>query len=1236
MSRGRPQLNRGLEEAAVLIASSDPSKRKISKTERFLDRSGDLIGAASGLAAANTVVQNNASAIVSVLKLEAGDFIQASKILVSALDEVAKLHPFISVAVLVFKTAVNLVIKRRENDGKVLALNVQMRDMMSTLLMLKGLTNSESDDAQPKEMTIETRLADRMTAMVTSMKDCSKVCDSYNKNRVVLKILSSYKWEQKFAAIAKQFATHSAKLQDDLSMYSSIGINAANKSLAVLSEKMDEVMATVFKTFQSAEERQIGALVASKGGPEKVAGDNAALEQLLLKQKELEDGPGKKDHTGTMTVSELRKDMRKDVQTVLDENSRAFSQKFEIQQRQIAEEMKNAVFEARDDIIDAVLAGPYERDMRAIWKDMGWKGSVKARHLVLAVHDHFTEQRQTRRPANGSLPEDTDAVKTNTSDEWALEYINIIRIQPLIEAMDDDVSSFVTISEVNAFTRARPVDWSLPYWIAYNTIGVELSINFYYHRLNRMQLEIFQASKHVLPANRNAVNNFISSPYVDAFDGILSGIQESVTERSFDWDTDPLFLKFRSYILDEEERMRVVLESFDYYLDDESTLRLVSDTSRPEKYVLAVLCILYNRYLQIVEEASKRVLEEDALSSIDESLDTIWTVIVNRAVSLRAIFQLQNLNCNDQMEKYCFGMYRFALEDVTYEGKYWQQRGDFSLNGYEDSESDTSSDTDGQESENSFAEEDTPPVSAFTADGYADIPSPLDSASVAMGIPSYESRPGSEAAPPTGNTEFEFAPESGLDRFFRPKMDDFPVYRTPPAVYISSEVSPPSASSRSIIGIWSGRHLENSVPGSAFTFTVSEEEPDGSFTGFGIDNIGNFLFKGSRDQDKMELTKTYTPKIESSDTFKGTFNDSFDRVDGEWGSIDGGAGAFFFLKKPLVYVVCRPEDEGFEANKPRALWKFAMDAAMRVARRKVFTWSTIRERRDTRRRFLELQLKSTEFSGLERDEFEELEHLNFVTDPEDLGYWLAILRFIRPPTFCDNCHTVPIKTTRMTCLECSQGDTTDFCVDCFDQSVRIDRDNVKALHTSAHSILQLRSTTPARYSYFILDKARSIVSLAQSRLRPLGREGPKTPTTPSRPKSAQLSIESKCMSCSMSVSAPFWCCLTCEDPHEEGVPAVVCLDCNSRVEKEEPWLFERVVSSPEVHNWAHSLVLVHSPQDEALEVSTEERLQSLEDTLQLLGHRIEGVESMITTRFQAMERLVMELVDASSRDQVGH
>ena len=44
-------------------------------------------------------------------------------------------------------------------------------------------------------------------------------------------------------------------------------------------------------------------------------------------------------------------------------------------------------------------------------------------------------------------------------DEWTLEYINITRVQPIIEAFDDDASGFITVAEVNTFTKARPEDW---------------------------------------------------------------------------------------------------------------------------------------------------------------------------------------------------------------------------------------------------------------------------------------------------------------------------------------------------------------------------------------------------------------------------------------------------------------------------------------------------------------------------------------------------------------------------------------------------------------------------------------------------------------------------------------------------------------------------------------------------------------------------------------------------------
>lgn len=45
------------------------------------------------------------------------------------------------------------------------------------------------------------------------------------------------------------------------------------------------------------------------------------------------------------------------------------------------------------------------------------------------------------------------------ADKWALKHISVNRARTILEAFDDDASGFVTIQEVNSFTRARPLDW---------------------------------------------------------------------------------------------------------------------------------------------------------------------------------------------------------------------------------------------------------------------------------------------------------------------------------------------------------------------------------------------------------------------------------------------------------------------------------------------------------------------------------------------------------------------------------------------------------------------------------------------------------------------------------------------------------------------------------------------------------------------------------------------------------
>jgi hypothetical protein len=51
------------------------------------------------------------------------------------------------------------------------------------------------------------------------------------------------------------------------------------------------------------------------------------------------------------------------------------------------------------------------------------------------------------------------APRKRQDDKWALAYINAAYVQPILEAVDDDGTGFVSIKEVNTFVAERPDDW---------------------------------------------------------------------------------------------------------------------------------------------------------------------------------------------------------------------------------------------------------------------------------------------------------------------------------------------------------------------------------------------------------------------------------------------------------------------------------------------------------------------------------------------------------------------------------------------------------------------------------------------------------------------------------------------------------------------------------------------------------------------------------------------------------
>ena len=77
---------------------------------------------------------------------------------------------------------------------------------------------------------------------------------------------------------------------------------------------------------------------------------------------------------------------------------------------------------------------------------------------MLALRDHYLEKLSHEN--QGVLGMGTSAITSSSDpDAWAIKFIDVMWVKPILEAFDDDASGFITITEVNMFTSSRPVEW---------------------------------------------------------------------------------------------------------------------------------------------------------------------------------------------------------------------------------------------------------------------------------------------------------------------------------------------------------------------------------------------------------------------------------------------------------------------------------------------------------------------------------------------------------------------------------------------------------------------------------------------------------------------------------------------------------------------------------------------------------------------------------------------------------
>ena len=118
-------------------------------------------------------------------------------------------------------------------------------------------------------------------------------------------------------------------------------------------------MLQMFQKFLTPEQKKLADLVAKKGG-NAVLDDGPAMRELTEVEASLAPASGPRG-SRRFNLAEVQHEIKDDPTDAIEKNAEFFNRKFDIQRRQIEEDVARAVRREGDRIISAVTAGPHDR-----------------------------------------------------------------------------------------------------------------------------------------------------------------------------------------------------------------------------------------------------------------------------------------------------------------------------------------------------------------------------------------------------------------------------------------------------------------------------------------------------------------------------------------------------------------------------------------------------------------------------------------------------------------------------------------------------------------------------------------------------------------------------------------------------------------------------------------------------------------------------------------------------------
>ncbi|KAL1672272.1 hypothetical protein EV122DRAFT_225011 [Schizophyllum commune] len=1156
-------------------------------------------------------------------------FAESSAVLMKALDEISSVHPFIRVAVMAFKAVIALELKRRENNHKVVALNIQMQDMMSALLPLRLIRDSQH--VAPDGTTLENAIKPLMPRIADDIIACGNACDAYTKKSMVAKVLKSFIYEQRLADFGERFAQRRASLELALSVHTAVGVHEngqvlgtvaeelsgvgdrlsamderlggglggvgakvdeANEHLGAVHTKLDAMnakleMLLLFRKLDSPREREISAYVHAHGGPNACMGDERALEDLarmeagavirsqgptLTKSRTTTErgrqresvgmalgmagvaGVGGLSRRGSIDLSDvfyLKRELQEDLDESLEKNMERFLRKLGALKEELVgalENIETSIHREGDrvvtDLTKVYTHGAHERikdeDIHNLWQEMHWRNAVKAHHFTLALRDHVIEKHRSKyhrqdayqgsRMSMVYTPPDLHSAGSTAScvsqqppediaraiteslqrqkrnadpDQWAIEALTMLTVQPISEAFDDDGTGFISTREVNVFTSSRPRKWSLLHWLVYWGEGWYDSLLDYRVKVLRTMQTMYSMLDELRPANRSAVDQYLGHIAFRRIELLLRGLDTS-RPRAHQSVLDRL----RPYTRAEEARLKQRLKGVNFEIDDQSTLQVIKGPGRIDRYIFPLLYLTLRHHLGIIRLGHAYLLDEAELASASESLYQLMAAVDERVLRLSAIMRQTQLDRHARLGTYAFGMFQYVADP----------------------------------SQN---------LEDYAADNILQFSYYLDSNV-------------DEAEDEVLSLENQGEKPKGVLTW----AYDSSGYVSSPAI---------ATTNSHISGTWTGLCAYHG--GMQFGWVSGlldislDVDEDGIVYGTGRCALADCTIDGTCETDEdglitLKFTVTFqaVPWVSSTAlntlSFEGGYLEGTNMLSGSWGNAgDVSPESLILVRTPGdVYRFRHCIDE--EGRSASTFWRFAREAVLHRVRHQRWSATYFRQRLQEKQLYVDLHMRRINWSlfaaqpPLTWAEWDTLRHLNASISPEDARFYFSIVAFrrrqlcIHHNAWCNACHRI-IVDDRYMCLQCAEEGLRyqiDLCVDCRDQT------------PNSGALVHKRSHALARFNYVLHDymkkavyedalEALNRVKRIATRLEGFSLESPITPKTATAFETRSACREDSvspptCEECRSTVSLPCWYCASCYINTQQDVFA--CENCRNR------------------------------------------------------------------------------------------